>query len=118
MQICCGSEERRHRQSLQFTQTVLGLYRQREAHKQYEYRNKVGIIATGRKDRKIITAIKAFLGNLYDEDTIEPLHGLMEDNKLKLSEESTNDPAGKGIREIKGVKVITPGKPKKSDSKY
>ncbi|MBB3895212.1 Holliday junction resolvase-like predicted endonuclease [Bacteroides pyogenes] len=38
-----------------------------KAHKQYEFGNKVGMIITGRKGRKIITAIKAFLGNPYDE---------------------------------------------------
>ncbi|GAE21500.1 hypothetical protein [Bacteroides pyogenes] len=37
-----------------------------KAHKQYGFDNKVGMIITGRKGRKIITAIKAFLGNPYD----------------------------------------------------
>lgn len=44
-----------------------------KAHKQYEFGNKVGMITTGRKGRKIITTIKAFLENPYDGDTINPL---------------------------------------------
>ena len=46
-----------------------------KAHKQYEFGNKVGMITTGRKGRKIITAIKAFWGNPYEGDTIDPQIG-------------------------------------------
>ncbi len=42
----------------------------------------------------------------------------MEDNELQLPGELAYDRTGKGRREIKGVKIITPEKPKKSDSEY
>ena len=42
----------------------------------------------------------------------------MEDNDLKLPQELAYDRGGRGRREIKGVKIITPNKPKKSDSEY
>ena len=89
-----------------------------KAHKQYEFGNKVGIIATGRKGRKIITAVQAFLDNPYDGDTIEPLLGQMQNNDLKLPQELAYDRGGRGRKEIKGVKIITPDKPKKTDSQY
>ena len=80
--------------------------------------NKVGLITTGKKGRKIITAVQTFLDNPYDGDTIEPLLRQMEDNDLKLPQELAYDRGGRGRREIKGVKIITPNKPKKSDSEY
>lgn len=75
------------------------------------------MITTGRKGRKIITAIKAFWGNPYDGDTIEPLLEQMEENKLKLPKELIYDRGGKGRKRIKDVSIITPGKPKK-DTAY
>ena len=39
-------------------------------HKQYEFGNKVGLITGGKKGRKIILAIKAFLENPFDGHTI------------------------------------------------
>jgi IS5 family transposase len=87
-------------------------------HKQYEFGNKVGLITTGKKGKKVITAIKAFLGNPFDGHTIEPLLEQMENNKLKLPEELAYDRGGKGKTEIKGVKISIPGKPKASDTAY
>jgi IS5 family transposase len=87
-------------------------------HKQYEFGNKVGLITTGKKGKKIITAIKAFLDNPFDGHTIEPLLEQMETNELKLPEELAYDRGGKGKTQIKGVKIIIPGKPKASDTKY
>lgn len=87
-------------------------------HKQYEFGNKVGLITTGKKGKKIILAIKAFLGNPFDGHTIEPLLNQMEENDLKLPKELAYDRGGKGKAEIKGVKIIIPAKPKKSDSNY
>ena len=69
------------------------------------------MITTGKKGRKIITAIKA-LDNLYDGDTIEPLLEQMEDNNLKLPKELVYDRGGKGRKQIKDVNIITPDKPK------
>ena len=89
-----------------------------KAHKQYEFGNKVGMITTGRKGRKIITAIKAFLENPYDGDTIDPLLAQMEENKVKLPDELIYDRGGKGRRQIKGVTIITPEKPKSKDTLY
>lgn len=87
-------------------------------HKQYEFGNKVGLVTTGKKGMKIITAIKAFLGNPFDGHTIEPLLEQMENNKLKLPEELVYDRGGKGKSEIKGVKIMIPDKPKASDTAY
>jgi len=87
-------------------------------HKQYEFGNKVGLITTGKKGKKVITAIKAFLENPFDGHTIEPLLEQMESNELKLPEELAYDRGGKGKAQIKGVKIIIPGKPKASDTKY
>jgi IS5 family transposase len=44
-----------------------------KAHKPYEFGNKVGLITTSKKGRKIIVAIKAFADNIFDGHTIEPL---------------------------------------------
>ena len=88
----------------------------RKAHKQYEFGNKVGMITTGRKGQKIITAMKAFLGNPYDGDTIAPLLAQMEAGRLKLPQELIYDRGGKRCKQIRGVSIITPGKPKGKDS--
>jgi IS5 family transposase len=87
-------------------------------HKQYEFGNKTGLICTGKKGMKIITAIKAFIDNVYDGHTIEPLLNQMQNNNLVLPQELAYDRGGKGKTEINGVKIITPGKPKASDTKY
>jgi len=89
-----------------------------KAHKQYEFGNKVGIIVTGNKGRKIITAVKAFIENPFDGHTIEPLLEQMERNGQKLPNELVYDRGGKGRNEIKGVKILTPAKPKKADTVY
>jgi IS5 family transposase len=87
-------------------------------HKQYEFGNKVGLVTTGKKGKKIITAIKAFTENIFDGHTIEPLLDQMNYNEIKLPEELIYDRGGKGKTEIKGVKIITPNKPKASDTEY
>ena len=89
-----------------------------KAHKRYEFGNKVGLITTGNKGRKIITAIKAFLENPYDGHTIDPLLAQMEKNNLQLPRELAYDRGGKGKNRIRGVTIITPDKPKASDSVY
>ena len=89
-----------------------------KVHKPYEFGNKVGLITTGNKGRKIITAIKAFVENNFDGHTIEPLFNQMENNKLKLPKELIYDRGGKGKTEIKGVKILTPDKAKKTDTPY
>jgi|BioPla2DNA2_1021312.scaffolds.fasta_scaffold33721_3 IS5 family transposase len=89
-----------------------------KAHKQYEFGNKTGLICTGKTGMKIITAIEAFLDNVYDGHTIEPLLNQMQNNDLELPQELAYDRGGKGKTEINGVKIITPNKPKTSDTKY
>ena len=60
-------------------------------HKQYEFGNKVGLVITGKKGKKVITAIKAFLDNPYDGHTIKPLHDQMNNNELKQQDELVYD---------------------------
>jgi IS5 family transposase len=87
-----------------------------KAHKQYEFGNKVGLITGGNKGKKIILAIRAFLDNPYDGNTIEPLLNQMEKNEIRLPKELAYDRGGKGKAEIRGVKIITPSTPKKTDT--
>ena len=54
-----------------------------KAHKQYEFGNKVGLVTGGKKGKKIILAVQAFLDNPFDGHTIEPLLNQMEENELK-----------------------------------
>jgi IS5 family transposase len=89
-----------------------------KAHKPYEFGNKVGIIVTGNKGRKTITEVKAFAGNPYDGHTIEPLLEQMERNGQRLPKEVIYDRGGKGRKEIKGVKILVPDIPKKTDTNY
>ena len=83
---------------------------------QYEFGNKVGMISTARS--RIITAIMAFSGNPNDGKTIEPLLRQMEDNHQKLPKRMAYDRGGRGAKEIKGVQIILPGKPKATDTSY
>jgi IS5 family transposase len=89
-----------------------------KAHKQYEFGNKVGIIVSGNKGRKIITAVKAFIENPYDGHTVEPLLEQMERNGHKLPKEIIYDRGGRWRKEIKGVKIMIPDTPKKADTKH
>jgi len=89
-----------------------------KAHKPYEFGNKVGLITTGNRGRKIITAVKAFLENPYDGHTIEPLFNQMESNQLRLPKELIYDRGGKGRSSIRGVTILTPDKAGKTDSCY
>jgi IS5 family transposase len=87
-------------------------------HKQYEFGNKVGLITSGKKGKKIILAIKGFLGNPFDGHTIEPLLHQMQTNEFTLPKELAYDRGGRGKSEIEGVKIIIPSVPKKSDTSY
>jgi len=89
-----------------------------KAHKPYEFGNKVGLITTGKKGRKIITAVKAFSENLFDGHTIEPLLEQMESSQLTLPKEIIYDRGGKGKSHVKGVKILTPDKTGKADTAY
>lgn len=89
-----------------------------KAHKQYEFGNKVGIVTTSNKGKKIILGIKAFLQTPYDGHTIEPLLEQMEASGQKLPDELVYDRGGRGKKEIKGVKISIPATAIKSDTAY
>ena len=89
-----------------------------KAHKQYEFGNKVGLVTTSNKGKKIILGIKAFLQTPYDGHTIEPLLEQMETGGQQLPKEIVYDRGGKGKSEIKGVKISIPGVPRKTDTAY
>jgi IS5 family transposase len=89
-----------------------------KSHKQYEFGNKVGLITGGSSGKKIILSISGFIENIYDGRTIEPLLEQMEKNKIPLPKELVYDRGGRGKSEIKGVKIIIPSPPKKTDTKY
>jgi IS5 family transposase len=87
-------------------------------HKPYEFGNKVGLITGGKKGKKIILAIKAFLDNPYDGHTIAPLINQLENNNIHRPKELVYDRGGRGNLEISGVKIITPSKSKHTDTQY
>jgi IS5 family transposase len=87
-----------------------------KVHKPYEFGNKIGIVTTAKS--LIITAIKAFLGNPHDGKTIAPLLEQIEQNQFTLPKEMIYDRAARGTKEIKGVKILTPGKALKTDTAY
>ena len=89
-----------------------------KAYKQYEFGNKVGLVTTSNKGKKIILGIKAFLQTPYDGHTIEPLLEQMETGGQQLPKELVYDRGGKGKSEIKGVKISIPGVPRKTDTAY
>ena len=89
-----------------------------KAHKQYEFGNKVGLITTLGKGKKIILGIKAFLQTPYDGHTIEPLLEQMENSGQQLPKELVYDRGGRGKSEIKGVKISFPSTPRKTDTAY
>jgi IS5 family transposase len=79
---------------------------------------KVGLITGGKRGKKIILAIMGFTDNPYDGHTIEPMLNQMENNEIPLPKELAYDRGGKGKSKIKGVKIITPSPPKKTDTEY
>ena len=89
-----------------------------KAHKQYEFGNKVGLVTGGKKGKKIILAIKAFIDNPFDGHTINPLLTQMKDNGIQLPKELAYDRGGKGKSEIDGVKIIIPSPPQNTDTPY
>lgn len=88
-----------------------------KAHKQYEFGNKVGLLATSKT--LIITAIKAFGGNPHDSKTIGPLLEQVSKNDLTLPEEVVYDRGGRGQKQIGDTIISTPdNRPLKRDSEY
>lgn len=82
----------------------------------YEFGQKVGMILTAKS--QVIVTIKAFEGNHHDSKTIEPLLEQLVSGNRKLPETLAYDRGGRGAKEVMGVNVITPGKPRKSDTAY
>ena len=88
-----------------------------KAHKQYEFGNKVGLIANSKN--LIITAIKSFTANPHDSKTIEPLLNQMQTNLNYLPKEVVYDRGGKGQKEIGQTTIATPDyRPLKMDTEY
>ena len=88
-----------------------------KAHKQYEFGNKVGLIASSKN--LIITAIKSFTGNPHDSKTIEPLLNQMQINLNYQPKEVVYDRGGKGQKQIEQTKISTPDyRPLKRDTEY
>ncbi|MDR0743392.1 MAG: hypothetical protein LBF05_03430 [Tannerella sp.] len=76
------------------------------------------MITGGKKGKKIILAIKGFIGNPFDGHTIEPLLHQMKTNMIALPKELAYDRGGKGKSEIEGAKILIPAPPKKTDTNY
>lgn len=74
-----------------------------KAHKQYEFGNKVGLITTVNKREQIILSITAFLDNVYDGHTVDPLLEQMTKNNVELPKEVIYDRGGKGKLQTEGV---------------
>lgn len=89
-----------------------------KAHKAYEFGNKVGLVTTTNKGEQIILSIKAFLDNVYDGHTVDPLLKQMQKNNVDLPKEVIYDRGGKGKSKIEGVKISTPAPPLKRDTAY
>lgn len=88
-----------------------------KVHKQYEFGNKVGLIASSKN--LIITAIKTFTGNPHDSKTIEPLLNQMQTNLNYLPKEVVYDRGGKGQKQIGQTVISTPDyRPLKRDTEY
>ena len=90
----------------------------RKAHKSYEFENKIGLIVTSNKKRKIMLAVKGFINNPYDGHTIELLLNQMKNNGITLPKEIVYDRGGRGKSEINRVKISTPKPPLKQDTTY
>lgn len=87
-----------------------------KANKPYEFGNKVGLLMNPKS--LVVLSIDAFKGNPHDSKTIGPLLDQLEKNHKYLPEEVVYDRGGRGKTKIKGVRITTPNKPKKSDSVY
>src|SRR5690606_38105023 len=84
-----------------------------KAHSQYEFGNKVGLITTANKGKKIILGIKAFLQTPYDGHTIDPLLEQMETGGQKQANEHRYDSGGgerPGTTGLNDARQVTPGK--------
>ncbi len=90
-----------------------------KAHKQYEFGNKIGLMATMNQSKIVITAIDAFMGNPHDSKTIEVL--LEQSKRLCgfIPDEVVYDRGGRVSGGMIGqTTVSTPKPPLKRDTVY
>lgn len=64
----------------------------------------------------VILSVESFQGNPHDSNTIEPLLEQMQENLNYTPQQVVYDRGGRGKSKIKGVKIVTPSKPLKSDT--
>ncbi len=83
-------------------------------HKKFEFGNKVSII---RSQRGVILGAKSFR-NEYDGHTIEPSLEQVEELTGKLPKTLAGDRGYRGVKVVKGVKIVIPDAGKKSDTRY
>ena len=83
-------------------------------HKKYEFGNKVSII---RSKRGVILGAKSFR-NEYDGHTVESSLEQVEELTGKLPKTLAGDRGYRGVKTVKGVKIIIPDAGKKSDTRY
>lgn len=82
----------------------------------YELGNKVRLISTA--NSQVILVVMAFPDNPNDSKTIQPLTAQLVRNGLKLPERIAYDRGGRGPKVAEGVEIITPGRPKCTDTAY
>ena len=87
-----------------------------KAHKKYEFGNKIGLVVNPKS--LLVLGIASSAGNPHDSKTIAPLLSQMERTLSYQPEEVIYDRGGRGISEINGVKIQTPKRPNKTDSRY
>lgn len=87
-----------------------------KAGKTYEFGNKIGLLVHPKT--LLVVGVEAYKGNPNDSKTIEPLLDQYEKNFKKLPKEIVYDRGGAGKTKIKGVEILTPKKPKKTDTIY
>lgn len=87
-----------------------------KAGKKYEFGNKIGLLVNPKT--LVIVGVDAYEGNPNDGKTIEPLLNQYEKNFNRLPKEVIYDRGAVGQKNIKGVEILTPSKPKKTDTEY
>lgn len=87
-----------------------------KAGKKYEFGNKIGLLVHPKT--LLVVGVDAYEGNPNDGKTIEPLLNQYEENFQRLPKEIIYDRGAAGQKNIKGVEISTPSKPKKTDTPY
>ena len=87
-----------------------------KAGKKYEFGNKIGLLV--HPTTLVVVGVEAYEGNPNDGKTIEPLLNQYQENFQRLPKEIIYDRGAAGQKNIKGVEISTPSKPKKTDTLY